>query len=539
VKCRLPTSRRRRGFDALSATDTCGSVGACLRKCNAANGGFSSPRKYGFRGKAELGGTFVPTLEYAWLPLLRQPGAPASGPSRAFDPVLKILLVAYHFPPIGGAGVQRAVKLARYLPEFGIRPVVLTGPGPEENRWTPDDASLLAEVGGVDVVRVPGPPPVLGPFEQRTNRILGRRGAFIQWWIDSIVRVGREHGDGVALVVGELGPYETAFGVAELARALGVPWVAELQDPWALDEMWLYPSVLHRAADRRRMRSVLRTAVAVVMNTPEAVVRLRQAFPEFRDRLVVSIPNGFDADDFDTPPPERADGVFRIVHGGSLHTDAALRLRRTRRLRRLLGGMPVPEVDMLTRSHIFLLEAVESVLRSDPALRDLVELHLVGTATEADRAAAATYPFVRFHGYRSHAETISMLRSADLLFLPMQDLPPGLRAGLVPAKTYEYMAAGAPILAAVPDGDARDMLLSVGTATVCRPPDVDCLADGLRERIVAWREHGPRPRPDPAVLARFEFRRLTGDLAALLDQVVGTVDSEAQVDRLRLPPKAK
>ena len=50
------------------------------------------------------------------------------------------------------------------------------------------------------------------------------------------------------------------------------------------------------------------------------------------------------------------------------------------------------------------------------------------------------------------------MRSADLLFLPMHDLPPGARAGLIPYKTYEYLAAGRPILAAVPDGDVRDML---------------------------------------------------------------------------------
>ena len=61
------------------------------------------------------------------------------------------------------------------------------------------------------------------------------------------------------------------------------------------------------------------------------------------------------------------------------------------------------------------------------------------------------------------------MRSADLLFLPMHDLPPGRRAGLVPYKTYEYLAAERPILAAVPDGDARDILSRVSHATLCRP----------------------------------------------------------------------
>ena len=81
------------------------------------------------------------------------------------------------------------------------------------------------------------------------------------------------------------------------------------------------------------------------------------------------------------------------------------------------------------------------------------------------------------------------------------------------------MASGTPILAAVPDGDARDILLSVETATVCRPAAVDCLAAALRRHISTWRQGISNPRPDPAVLARFEYRHLAGELAALLDDV--------------------
>ena len=336
---------------------------------------------------------------------------------------MNILLVSYHFPPSGGAGVQRAVKLARYLPEFGVHPVVLTGPGRNEYRWTPDDPTMLAEIGDVQVLRVPGPIPRPSGHLNRINRLLGRRDAFIRWWIDSVGRMGQAHGEDIDLIVGELGPYETAFALAQLARARGIPWVAVLADPWALDEMWLYPTVLHRLADRARMRKTLRTASAVVMNTPEAVVRLGDAFSEFRDRRVVSIPMGFDAGDFVHELSPRTNGVFRILHAGSMHTDTGLRHRKTRRLRRLLGGMPVPGIDILTRSHVFLLEAIEAVFRDDPSLQGLVEVHLAGALTEADRLTAANAPFVHFHGYKSHAETISMMRTADLLFLPMQDLP--------------------------------------------------------------------------------------------------------------------
>ena len=61
-------------------------------------------------------------------------------------------------------------------------------------------------------------------------------------------------------------------------------------------------------------------------------------------------------------------------------------------------------------------------------------------------------------GYLAHDETVALLRSADLLFLPMHDLPEGRRATIVPGKTYEYLASRRLILAVVPDGDARDLL---------------------------------------------------------------------------------
>ena len=397
------------------------------------------------------------------------------------------MFVAYHFPPIGGGGVQRAAKFARYLPEHGVELVVLTGPGQSDDHWAPDDPSMLGEVQAARIVRVPQPPPpASSSARRRLDRLAGRRTAFARWWCEGIVETGLGAAEGVDLILGELVPYETAFGVEALARRLGVPWVADLQDPWALDEMWVYPTGLHRLADRARMRRSLRSAAAVVMNTPEAEVRLRQAFPEFREREVFSIPNGFDASDLSGDSERTNDGIFRIAHTGYLHTELGLAHRRTRRARRLLGVLPVPSVDFLTRSHVFLMQAIDEVIRADPTLDGAIELDLVGEVTQADLDAAQGRSYVRFHGYRSHAETVSFMKRANLLFLPMQDLPPDLRAGLVPGKAYEYLASGTPILAAVPAGDAHDLLLEAGSATVCRPADVPALADALRSRIRDW-----------------------------------------------------
>jgi glycosyltransferase involved in cell wall biosynthesis len=183
--------------------------------------------------------------------------------------------------------------------------------------------------------------------------------------------------------------------------------------------------------------------------------------------------------------------------------------------------MPVPGVDLLPRSHFYLIEAVERLVKVRPDLRPTIEIHLAGVLSLADRRVGERSPAVRMHGYLSHEETIALMRSADLLFLPMQDLPSGIRAGLVPGKTYEYLDSGRPILGAVPDGDARDLLASAGDVYLCRPTDITAIASAI-QHAVDHRRAGISILPRaPDVLAPYERHYQTRQLAALLDGVLG------------------
>jgi glycosyltransferase involved in cell wall biosynthesis len=130
------------------------------------------------------------------------------------------------------------------------------------------------------------------------------------------------------------------------------------------------------------------------------------------------------------------------------------------------------------------------------------------------------------HGYLPHADSIALMRSADLLFLPLHNLPSGTRATIVPGKTYEYLASGTPILGALPPGDAKDVLLEAGNATVVPPDDVDGMATAILMALEGPGGDGPRqPRAD--VVARFEYRRLAADLARLFDGVLEPGTSSA------------
>ena len=161
------------------------------------------------------------------------------------------------------------------------------------------------------------------------------------------------------------------------------------------------------------------------------------------------------------------------------------------------------------------------MLASDPDAKDVLELHLAGVLTDADREVAARCPVAKLHGYVTHAESIELMRTADLLFLPMQDLPEGVRATIVPGKTYEYLASGTPILGAVPEGDARDILAAAGNARLCRPADVAAIANALRAELSRFRAGEASARPLPGVVERYEYRALAAQLADVFDSVLG------------------
>jgi len=275
-------------------------------------------------------------------------------------------------------------------------------------------------------------------------------------------------------------------------------------------------TIAEALASVRTMRRTLASASAIVMNTPESTEQLLRHAPELRDRPVLTIPNGFDAAEFADAAPARDHDVFRIVHAGHVHTGQES--RATRVGRRILRGAAAG-LDTYTRSHVYLLQAVSQLLARRPELQGRIRVELVGSLTNADRAALP--PYVVPHGYLPHGETIALLRAADLLFLPMHDLAPGIRARIVPGKTYEYLAAETPILGAVPGGDARELLAAAGNADVCYPADSTAMGVAIERRVDDWLANVAPPTPDPDVLARFDRRRLTRDLADAFDLVLG------------------
>lgn len=438
----------------------------------------------------------------------------------------KILFIAYHFPPSGGGGVQRSLKFVKYLPEAGYLPIVLTVEAPDGRRWTPKDQALMDEVPAeVRIHRVPIPDEVHvpGKLERAARELLGLRSRFGRAWMERAIEAGtriaeQEKPD---LIFVTMSPFDGADAAAEISRRSGIPWVADLRDPWALDEFQLHRTVLHRELEKAQMERALESAALVIMNTPEAARRVKETMPRIQADKVVSLTNGYDAEDFAGEVPPIGGGTFNVVHSGYFHAEQGL-AERTRQTQYRLLGRTVPGVERLPRSHYYLIKALEKWLKESPEIADGVRIHCVGVLSKSDQAlidASSAKPLFVCSGYLSHGECLRFVRGADLLFLPMHKMPPGMKAGLVPGKTYEYMAAGRPVLATLPESDTRDFLSAAGTGVFSHPGDAEGLLAALKDQYSKWKSGKPACDWNGEFVRRFERKNLTAKLAEFFNQV--------------------
>ena len=342
---------------------------------------------------------------------------------------------------------------------------------------------------------------------------------FSKWWVDAAIKLGIEANDSrnFDLIYATMSPFETAKAACILSHQLGIPWVADLRDAWALDEIQVYPSTIHKKFQLRTMHKLLSTASLIIMNTHAATERLKNTFPDLCNAPIQTITNGFDQNDLRQDIPERTDYKFRIAHVGHFLTTTI----KKRGIHELLGGTTFG-VDVSTRSPVKLFKAIETVIYQYPELVNDLEIVFVGSPTATERKFVTNSTLsgnCHFTGYIPRNEALKIVRTTDLLFLPMHNLPMGQKSTSIPSKTYEYMASGQPILAAVPDGDAREFLSECGTAFLCRPDDEEEMVRNLIKIYTTWKKkESSVPPVKKNFLSKFERINLTKQLANEFDR---------------------
>jgi hypothetical protein len=414
--------------------------------------------------------------------------------------VKKVLLLAYLFPPIANSGTQRPWKFSKYLANYGWEPTVVTAANFEGHQTDPALVSDLPE--HVRVVRVPMLNEQVGDTVARLagGGRLGRTiGNAISWrmrrrwqspdlyalWKPTVLRQAMAifNARGFDAIYATGFPWSSLLIGCELSKATGRPLVADFRDLWAGETLFRNerPPLEQELALER---SVVAQAATVVTASASIARHLAAAHPMVDQDKFIAIHNGFDAADFAREQPPRAQR-FRVVFTGVWKD----------------GYNPSA-----------LYDSIDWIRRSDPALLDDVEVIAAGFRPgEAQRRGLADY--INERGVVPHDEALSLMRSADILYLPHSVAE---RQWVVPGKVYEYLASGSPVLGLMPPGQETAAIIGkVGGGVTVSPEHpgtlFEALADAFRRKKLEV------PERDVDALNAFERRRLTAKLARVLD----------------------
>lgn len=386
----------------------------------------------------------------------------------------RVLIITYYWPPNGGAGVYRWLKLSKLLPEHGWQPVIYT---PENPEVVADDPGLLKDVRkDLDVIKRPITEPfnLYKRFTGRSTKekvqvgflnekqqggwkedlaLWVRSNFFIPdarvWWVRPSVRFlkGWLKSNPVDAIVSTGPPHSMHLIALALKRSLGVKWVADFRDPWTDIDFYAQLKLTGRAdAKHRRLEGeVLREADRVVAVGWHMATDLK----EIGGREVDVITNGYDPDDLPATR-DAVDDAYSLVHAGSLTS---------------------------TRNAPQLWQALKLICEEDPAFADRFKLRFIGPVdhavmTDVEEAGLGTY--VERMGRVPHAEALRQMQQARVLLLLANDTANVL--GILTGKLFEYVSTGRPVLAVAPvEGDIPRVLDRAPHAVIDR-------ADLLRER---------------------------------------------------------
>lgn len=411
--------------------------------------------------------------------------------------------MAFHYPPeASSSGVLRTLKYTRYLEAHGWRVTVLTV---RPDAYETVDAGLERQIpASVRVVRT--------PFVN-TKRHLSIGGAhlaataipdrWIGWWPWG-VRAGRRilAADPPALIY-STSPHATAHLIAgTLAHRAGLPWVTDFRDPWYEDPPEPGTPRLLQWATRRLERRVIRRSVCVIASTTRLRDDLAARYPGEPREKFVAIPNGFDEADFAAlgPVAPASRDEMLLVHAGSINPE-------------FRDPRPV-------------FAAIADAARAGRMDLGRVRLRFLGGGAYGDsrevaRAVeeAGLAGRVELVGRVPYQDALRELAAADVLLLLQASAD---TVGLVPAKLFEYLRSGRPVLALVPPGASREVLQEVGGGWAVDPRDASALREALVSAFGAWRAHGlAELGARPERLKGFTREHLAAELAGHFNAVAG------------------
>ncbi len=426
----------------------------------------------------------------------------------------KVLIITYYWPPAGGAGVQRVLKFAKYLPQFGWQPIVLTVKNPDS---PVEDKSLAADIPKeCKVYKTKS----LEPFEiykkfighNKNDKIpadvllkkenAGIKEKLAQWirinlfipdakigWKYFAVKEGVKivKNENIDLIFSTSPPQTDGLIARSIAKKTNKRWIADFRDPWM--EIVYYQnikrSVFTKFFDAKLEKKVLSNADGIV-SISNGLIGILKAKAKNKFYL---IPNGYDESDFGETQHAKND-KFTIAYTGSMSDDR----------------IPYP-----------LIHALKRVVYEDGVKN--IKLRIVGRATPRlseliDKEKLLEY--FNFTSFLPHKESTKVLQSSDALLLVIDDVPDN--EGFLTGKIFEYLGCRKPVFAIGPvNGDAQKILQETNSGEMVEYNDSEGAYYLLKKMYEDWKTDYSR---FTFIVEQFSRKNLTKKLVQVFEETV-------------------
>lgn len=374
----------------------------------------------------------------------------------------KVLIISYYWPPAGGPGVQRWLKFVKYLPEFGVEPIVYI---PENPSYPLVDENLLNEVPkGATILKQPifEPYALAGMFSKKKTKTISSglintkkqsfveklllyvRGNFFipdarKYWVKPSVKYlsGYITENNIDTIITTGPPHSLHLIGMQLQEIMGVKWIADFRDPWTTIGYHKKLKLTQKSATKHKAleKEVLQKANQVIVTS----LTTKKEFKTITNQPIEVITNGYD--DISFTEKVALDKKFTLAHIGSLLTG---------------------------RNPLVLWNALSELIKENELFAKAFELKLIGAVSEdvlASIKGSGLASHINLVGYVSHHEAQVAQRQSQVLLLVEIDSPE--TKCIIPGKVFEYIQSGRPIIAFGPNqADFKQIITQTNTGKV-------------------------------------------------------------------------
>lgn len=423
----------------------------------------------------------------------------------------KLLIITYYWPPAGGPGVQRWLKFVKYLPDFGVQPIVFI---PENPTYPIVDKALVSEVSDKAIIlkhKIFEPYQLAGIFSKKQTKKISsgiipnqkkqtflekillwvRGNLFIpdarKYWVKPSVDYLKKYiqENEIDTVVTSGPPHSLHLIGLQLKNELKINWLADFRDPWTTIG---YHKALKLSSYAAKKHKVLEKKVLTTANT--IIVTSKTTKTEFQaitNQPIEVITNGYDVENI---PRQKLDEKFTMSHIGSFLSD---------------------------RNPAILWEVLSELVSENENFASRFQLNLIGKVSQEILDSISKFNlsnYCNLVGYVSHNEAIIFQKKSQILLLIEINSPE--TKSIIPGKLFEYMVSERPIIAIGPkDSDFAEIITTTNTGVFFTYDEKERLKKTILANFELYLEN--KLQVFPVGLQQYSRKNLTEKLVKILN----------------------